>query len=334
MRPTVRNDGQVILSVENLTIGAATDRGLVTLVDGVSFQLRAGRTLCIVGESGSGKTMAVLSLIRLLPSGVTVLGGKIDFEGEDVLGLDHRRIREIRGSRVGTIFQEPMTALNPSFTVGNQLAEAILAHHSIGYAQAWERATALLHAVKIAAAEQRMSAYPHELSGGMRQRVAIAMAVANKPSILLADEPTTALDVTVQSQILALLGELRRDTGAAILFITHDLGVVRQMADEVLVLYAGHVMESGSVDEIFEDPQHPYTIGLLGALPSGLSERKPLTAIPGTVPSAHDFPPGCRFSSRCALVQDRCRVSRPPLREFSASHKAACWRAPIELAAG
>jgi len=318
-----------VLRARNLTIALGSGAAAVPLVEDVSFDLKPGRTLCIVGESGSGKTMVALSLMRLLPPGVSIAAGSVQFEDRDLLRLDPEEMRRLRGSRIGMIFQEPMTSLNPAFTIGDQIAEAVLVHRRMPRADAEAEAVALLRKVNIPSPEQRMRAYPHQLSGGMRQRVVIAMALVNRPSAIIADEPTTALDVTVQAQIMELLHGLREELGSGVLLITHDLGVVRDVADEVIVLYAGKTMEIGSAEDLFGDPQHPYTIGLLGAVPRGAVGGM-LSVIPGMVPSANAMPPGCRFSTRCQIATERCRQEQPPLRAFSATHSAACWLAPIE----
>ncbi len=321
--------GKSGLDVRGLTISINTSKGPMHLVEGLDFSVGAGKTLCIVGESGSGKSITALALIRLLNKALTVSGGSAKLDGQDVFALSEQAMRRVRGSGMSMIFQEPMTSLNPAYTVGDQIIEAILVHRPMGKVDARAEAVRLLREVNIPAPEERLAAYPHQLSGGMRQRIMIALALANNPSVLIADEPTTALDVTVQAQILDLLRNLRTRYGAAVIFITHDLGVVREIADEVLVLYAGKVMEMAKAEDLFENPQHPYTLGLLSAIPSGRAKEE-LTVIPGLVPVVGQFPDGCRFSTRCALATDKCRNEPPPFSDFGNGHKVACWYAPIE----
>ncbi|PXA98917.1 peptide ABC transporter ATP-binding protein [Nostoc sp. 3335mG] len=318
------------LAVRGLTISIPTARGPMHLVEKLDFSIAPGKTLCIVGESGSGKSITALALMRLLHRALEITNGSVDLNGTELLALSNKDMRKIRGSEISMIFQEPMTSLNPAYTVGNQIVEAITTHRRISADAARDEAIRLLREVNIPAPEQRLEAYPHQLSGGMRQRVMIALALANNPSVLIADEPTTALDVTVQAQILDLMRNLRNSFGASVIFITHDLGVVREIADDVLVLYAGRVMEYASARDIFENPQHPYTLGLFAALPNGRS-REPLTVIPGLVPLVGQFPQGCRFSTRCALATDKCRTEQPPLETLGNDHKVACWYAPIEV---
>jgi peptide/nickel transport system ATP-binding protein len=321
--------GKSVLDVKGLTISIRTAKEPVHLVEDIGFSIGAGKTLCIVGESGSGKSITALALIRLLNKALSISGGSATLHGEDIFKLPEKAMRRVRGSAISMIFQEPMTSLNPAYTVGNQIIEAIQTHRHLSPQEARADAVRLLREVNIPAPEERLDAYPHQLSGGMRQRIMIALALANNPSVLIADEPTTALDVTVQAQILDLLRKLRTQYGAAIIFITHDLGVVREIADEVLVLYAGKVMEMAKAEDLFEDPQHPYTLGLLAAIPSGRA-KEALTVIPGLVPAAGRFPAGCRFSTRCALATDKCRDEEPPLRDFGRGHRVACWYAPVE----
>ncbi len=311
-----------VLAVENLAIrfaGAPADT-----VQGLSFSVHRGETLAVVGESGCGKSLTALALLGLLPAGARVSSGRARL-------LDDARpdsVARARGDRVGMIFQEPMTSLNPALTIGEQIAETVRRHRGLPRAQAWRRAVEMLHLVSIPAPEQRARRYPHELSGGMRQRVMIAIALANDPALLIADEPTTALDVTIQAQILALIARLQAGIGMALLLITHDLGVVAEIADRVAVMYAGQVLETGPVAALFDDPQHPYTIGLMGAIPSPGAAR--LAAIPGTVPSISAMPAGCRFSGRCPFADARCRTKAPAMRNAGPGHAVACWKAPIE----
>ena len=311
--------------------GAGAD---VPAVDGVSLSVGRGRTLGIVGESGCGKSMLSLSVMRLVPPPGRVVAGRVVFDGQDLLTLPGPAMREVRGNRIAMIFQEPMTSLNPVFTVGDQITEAMRAHdRKASNAELRRRTVAALDRVRIPAAAQRMDDYPHQLSGGMRQRVMIAMALSCSPDLLIADEPTTALDVTVQAQILDLLRDLQAQTGMAIVLITHDLGVVAEMADEVAVMYAGRVVERARGADIFDDPQHPYTLGLLGSVPRIEETRDRLLAIEGTVPAPFALPDGCRFHPRCVFMAPACTAADPPLRPLSTGHSAACIRAPVELAA-
>jgi peptide/nickel transport system ATP-binding protein len=320
-----------VLTVEDLTIrfaGAPVD-----IVDGVSFSVGRGRTLAIVGESGCGKSLTSLAVMGLLPPRASVPRGKAMFGGRDLFAMPDRALADIRGDSVAMIFQEPMSSLNPVFTIGDQIAESVIRHRGVSRAAAETRAVEMLELVRIPAPKERMRSYPHQLSGGMRQRAMIAMALANDPQLLIADEPTTALDVTIQAQILALIERLQADTGAAVILITHDLGVVAEVADEVLVMYAGRVAEAGPALAIFDDPQHPYTIGLMGSMPSLGQRGGRLATIPGVVPLPEQMPAGCRFSTRCPFAEDYCRTQRPPLREIAAGHRVACFKAPLELAA-
>ena len=304
-------------------------------MDGVSISVEAGRTLGIVGESGCGKSVLSLSIMRLLAQPGRVTAGRIGFDGQDLLALPARAMRALRGREIAMIFQEPMTSLNPVHTVGFQIIEALRAHGAATDAPA--TAIAALGRVRIPDASAAMDKFPHQLSGGMRQRVMIAMAIACKPKLLIADEPTTALDVTVQAQILALLRELQAETGMGLILITHDLGVIAEMADEVAVMYAGKIVERAPAKNLFDDPQHPYTLGLLGSIPRLDLDRERLTAIEGAVPPPHAWPPGCRFAPRCPFAVTACDVAPPPLREVSGGvlgvaapgHQAACIRAPL-----
>jgi oligopeptide/dipeptide ABC transporter ATP-binding protein len=288
-----------------------------------------------VGESGCGKSVTALALMGLLPTPpARVVGGSASFEGRDLLGLTEHERADLRGNRMAMIFQEPMTSLNPAFTVGSQITEGILRHRKVSRAEAEERALEMLRRVRIPAPEKRMRAYPHEMSGGMRQRVMIAMALANEPQLLIADEPTTALDVTIQAQILNLVRRLQEETGTAMILITHDLGVVAEVADEVAVMYAGRVVETGPVEAIFDDPQHPYTIGLMGSVPSLGRRQGRLATIRGTVPPPDRMPKGCRFTPRCPFADGRCAEDPPPLSRIKENHAARCWYAPLELHRG
>ncbi len=321
-----------LLEVRNLVTEFRSGGNVLRAVDGVSFSVARGETLGIVGESGCGKSVTSLSIMRLLPSPPgRVAAGEIRFDGRDILPLPENAMRKIRGNDIAMIFQEPMTSLNPVHTVGEQIIETIQLHRSISRAEARSRALDMLRLVRIPSPETRIDDYPHQLSGGMRQRVMIAMALACDPQILIADEPTTALDVTIQAQILDLMRDLRARTGAAIVLITHDLGVVAELAHRVLVMYAGSVVEEAPVEALFGDPQHPYTLGLLGSIPKLQGEEERLAAIRGMVPNPYAMPAGCRFNPRCPLADARCRSEAPPLVEIKPGHRSACWKAPLEL---
>ena len=308
----------------------ASERGEVRAVDGVDLSLARGRTLGIVGESGCGKSVTALSIMGLVPQPPgRIAGGEVLFEGEDLLKLPVRRMRDLRGDQLSMIFQEPMTSLNPAFPVGEQVAEALLRHKNIDKKTAEQGAVEMLRRVRIPSPERRALDYPHQLSGGMRQRVMIAMALACNPKLLIADEPTTALDVTIQAQILELMQMLRAELGTAIILITHDLGVVSELADDVIVMYAGRVIERCAAERLFSEPQHPYTIGLLGSIPRLHLQQERLSAIEGFVPDPAAFPHGCRFHPRCPFAVDKCLSENPPLIEIEAGHHAACWRAPL-----
>ena len=318
-----------LLEVRGLRTTFASDDGAAPAVDGVSFEVEAGRTLAIVGESGCGKSVTSLSVMGLVAAPGRV-EGSIRFEGRELVGLRERDWQDLRGNGMAMIFQEPMTSLNPAFTVGDQIAEGLRRHRGLSRTQAMERALEMLRRVRIPAPEQRMHEHPHRLSGGMRQRVMIAMALACEPRLLIADEPTTALDVTIQAQILDLLHTLQRETGTAIVLITHDLGVVAEMADEVAVMYAGRIVERAPVAELFRRPEHPYTVGLLGAIPRLHGEQARLASIEGQVPSPLRRLPGCRFAERCPFVMTRCRGEAPALATLHADHHVACWQAPLD----
>ncbi|HUB44186.1 MAG TPA: ABC transporter ATP-binding protein [Acetobacteraceae bacterium] len=323
-----------LLRIDSLRTVFHTANGEIAAVDGIDLSVARGRTLGIVGESGCGKSVLSLSVMRLVPPPGRVAAGRIDFEGRNLLDLPLADMRAIRGNRIAMIFQEPMTSLNPVFTAGDQIVEAMRAHDRSASAAALRaRAIEALARVRIPAPERRFDEYPHQMSGGMRQRVMIAMALACEPDLLIADEPTTALDVTVQAQILDLLRELQQQTGMAIILITHDLGVVAEMADEVAVMYAGRVVEHGPGAALFDDPQHPYTLGLLGSIPKIEEQRDRLLAIEGAVPPPFALPQGCRFHPRCVFAEHACVEMNPPLRPLGPAHSAACIRAPVELAA-
>ncbi|TWI47974.1 peptide/nickel transport system ATP-binding protein [Pseudomonas duriflava] len=321
-----------VLSVRNLTVRFAG--APANVVDGLSFGIAPGKTLAIVGESGCGKSVTSLALMGLLPATTNVRANELSFLGEPLLTMDDRRRLDIRGNRLAMIFQEPMTSLNPVFTIGEQIAESVMRHQGRSVKDSRQRALEMLEKVRIPAAPQRLDAYPHELSGGMRQRAMIAMALANDPALIIADEPTTALDVTIQAQILSLIASLQAETGTAMILITHDLGVVAEVADDVAVMYAGQVIESGSVSALFDDPQHPYTIGLMGSMPSVGPRKGRLATIAGRVPTPAEMPGGCRFAGRCPFTTAACREARPPLRELAPGHRAACIRAPLEQHVG
>jgi oligopeptide/dipeptide ABC transporter ATP-binding protein len=321
-----------LLQVDNLRTHFSTDDGEFPAVDGVSFSVHAGQTLAIVGESGSGKSVTALSIMGLIPNPPgRIAGGSIRFEGRELIGLPTRDLQALRGNGMAMIFQEPMSSLNPVFTIGQQIIEGLQRHQNLGHAEAQARALQMLEKVRIPAPAQRLNEHPHKLSGGMRQRAMIAMALANNPRLLIADEPTTALDVTIQAQILALMHSLQKDSGTAIVLITHDLGVVAEVADTVVVMYCGRVVEQSSVGALFEAPQHPYTVGLLGSMPRLHGQATRLAAIAGQVPPPLPRPVGCAFAERCPFAQDRCRAEAPPLRDLGEGHLSACWRAPLDV---
>ena len=313
-----------LLRVDDLRTYFHTADGLVRAVDGVSFELNPGETLGIVGESGCGKSLTCLSILRLIdPPGRIEAGSRIRLRGRDLAEAAEAEMREIRGNEISMIFQEPMTSLNPVWTIGDQIAEAVRIHRRVRPAEGRARAIEMLRLVGIPNPDQRISSYPHEFSGGMRQRAMIAMALACDPSVLFADEPTTALDVTIQAEILDLLAQLQSRLGMAMVFVSHDLGVIAQIADRVLVMYAGQVVESGPADAIFNRPRHPYTEGLLRSVPRITTRLSRLAVIPGGVPSPRSWPAGCRFHPRCPYAWDRCRDDSPPFAE--AEHPSRCW---------
>jgi peptide/nickel transport system ATP-binding protein len=325
-----------VLEVKGLQTVFFTNSGLFKAVDDVSFSVRRGETLAIVGESGCGKSVTALSVMRLVPDPPgRIVGGSITLEGVDLLGLDEASMRQIRGNRISMIFQEPMTSLNPVMRIGDQITEAVCLHRPMSRKQAWTQAVEMLRLVRIPEPERRATEYPHQLSGGMRQRAMIAMALACRPALLIADEPTTALDVTIQAQILALVLELQKELGMGLILITHDLGVVAQTAQRVIVMYAGKKVEEADVETLFANPRHPYTRGLMASIPAvplpGVKADARLVEIPGMVPSLTNLPNGCAFAPRCKLALDRCREQYPPLEDRGGGHLAACWRA-AELA--
>jgi peptide/nickel transport system ATP-binding protein len=317
-----------LLEIRNLETHFATDDGIVRAVDGVSFTIEAGRTLGMVGESGCGKSVAALSILRLIPTPPgRIVGGEIRYQGENLLELPQAEMRRVRGNEIAMIFQEPMTSLNPVFTIGDQIGEAIRLHQKTSRRQTRERVIEMLRLVEMPEPSRRVDEYPHQLSGGMRQRVMIAMALSCNPKLLIADEPTTALDVTIQAQILDLLANLKQRLGMALLLITHDLGVVAEQADEVVILYAGRIVEQARVEDLFMRPLHPYTRGLLDSLPRiGASRTERLRPIPGTVPPLTRLPSGCRFRDRCSWAIGDCARIDPPLEEKLPGHTAACIR--------
>jgi oligopeptide/dipeptide ABC transporter ATP-binding protein len=323
--------GEPVLEVQDLRTYFDTRDGVVKAVDGLSFSLQPGEILGVVGESGCGKSITSLSVMRLVPRPpARFASGSIRYKGRDLLKVSEREMRHIRGNDISMIFQDPMSSLNPGLTVGDQLTEAIVLHQQLSARAALDRAVEMLNLVHIPEPHRRLSEYPHQLSGGMRQRVMIAIALSCTPSILIADEPTTALDVTIQAQILTLMEEIRDKLRTAIILITHDLGVIAEMADRVLVMYAGRKVEEAPVVELFENPRHPYTRGLMSSVPrleepEGDWTHKRLTEIPGIVPALTDLPPGCTFAERCPFAVGRCRRAYPPLERKAREHDAACW---------
>jgi peptide/nickel transport system ATP-binding protein len=315
-----------LLVVENLSIFFKRPEGEVCAVDDISFEVAEGATLGIVGESGCGKSVTAMSLLRLLPTSTARVTGKIWWRGEEVSSFGEEKLRQLRGQEIAMIFQEPMTSLNPVFTAGFQISEALKVHQpQLSTSEMKEKTLRLLEKVGISDPVRRFDAYPHEMSGGMRQRVMIAMALICGPKLLIADEPTTALDVTIQAQILSLIKVLQKDFNMAMILITHDLGVIAETVDDVLVMYAGKIAETAALRELFKNPLHPYTRGLLNSLPSRRTFDKRLVGIPGVVPDLGKLPLGCRFQDRCSLVQNQCRESEPPLEEKGAHHRASCF---------
>ena len=313
-----------ILKVESLQTTFFTKAGPLRAVDGVSYDVPKGKTLGIVGESGCGKSVTSFSILGLLSAPGRVTSGRILFKDQDLLAIEPAQMRKIRGKQIAMIFQEPMTALNPVLTINYQIGEQLITHEGVSKAEARNRAIELLHEVGIPSPERRVDDYPHQLSGGMRQRAMIAMALSCKPELLIADEPTTALDVTIQAQILDLLQRLQSEHQMAVQFITHDLGVISEIADRVIVMYAGTVVEEADADQLFAHPRHPYTVGLLHSIPAIDKTEKRLSTIPGSVPSLLDLPAGCRFVNRCSRATEQCRLEVPTLREIAPGHKVAC----------
>ena len=322
-----QSDTDLVLEVQDLRTYFSTRWGTVKAVDGVSFDLRRGETLGIVGESGCGKSVTMLSLMRLVPTPPgEIVSGSILLEGQDILQLTENEMSKVRGSQIALIIQDPMTSLNPVFSIGNQVNEAIKIHQDIPKRSVLEQTLAVLRKVNIPAAESRVKDYPHQLSGGMRQRVVGAIGISCEPAVLIADEPTTSLDVTIQAQYLKLLKDLQQQQDLALIFITHDFGVVAKMCDRVAVMYAGKIVETGDVREIFNSPSHPYTEALLASVPKLEEDVDRLYAIEGQPPALHDLPPGCAFADRCPYVMDQCREEYPPAFRVSESHQSACWR--------
>ena len=322
-----RIDTEVVLSVEDLRTHFTTRWGTVKAVDGISFDLRKGETLGIVGESGCGKSVTMLSLMRLIPVPPgQIVSGKIVLDGEDIVPISEQEMAEIRGSKIALIIQDPMTSLNPVFSIGNQVEEAIEIHQDIPKQSIMDRALEVLRKVNIPAAETRVKDYPHQMSGGMRQRVVGAIGISCQPQVLIADEPTTSLDVTIQAQYLKLLKDIQNDSDLSIIFITHDFGIVAKMCDRVAVMYAGRIVEHGSVRDIFNNPSHPYTEALLASVPRMDRVVDRLFSIEGQPPPLHDLPVGCAFADRCPVVMDKCRESYPEIKAVSDGHTAACWK--------
>ena len=323
---TVDRSGQPLLDIQELQTFFNTDEGVVKSVNGVSYDAYPGETVGVVGESGCGKSVTALSIMRLIPMPPgEIAGGRILFQGEDLVQAEEKRMRQVRGGQIGMIFQEPMTSLNPVFTVGNQIEEAIRLHMRLSPRDSRDRAIEMLEKVGIPSPQARVDEYPHQLSGGMRQRVMIAMALSCNPKLLIADEPTTALDVTIQAQILDLIRSLQEELGMAVLMITHDLGVIAETAHRVVVMYASRIAEKAGSAEPYHHPRHPYTRGLLRSIPAIEGGQDRLPTIEGTVPNPLEFPPGCKFNNRCPFVQDHCVELEPPLKAVDEGHEVACW---------
>jgi len=322
----LRNWPAPLLEVEDLRTYFYTRRAVVKAVDGVSFSVAPGETLGIVGESGSGKTMTSLSLLRLIPQGGKIVDGKILFEGTDLLKLNDAEMREFRGSQISMILQDPMASLNPVYTVGEQVAEPLRQHQHLSGKSLWDQVTEALRLLRIPSPRERLQNYPHQMSGGMRQRVVGGIAISCRPKLIIADEPTTALDATIQAQYLALLKEVQRETNVAIIFVSHDFGIVSRMCDRVAVMYAGKIVETATVGELFSNPRHPYTIGLVNSVPRLDRKVERLASIEGQPPALLNLPPGCRFAPRCYAAFEKCREEEPPSFEAGPDHSASCWR--------
>lgn len=316
---------KTLIEIKDLKVYFHTDKGIVKSVNGVSFNINEGETIGIVGESGCGKSVTAMSLMKLLPTS-KIEGGEIIFQGKDILKMNENELMGIRGNEISMIFQEPMASLNPAFTVGNQIIEGIMLHQDLSKEEAKKKVIDMIKLVEIPRAEEIYNSYPHELSGGMRQRIMIAMALSCNPKLLIADEPTTALDVTIQAQVLDIMKNIKEKLNTSIMMITHDLGVIAEMCDKVIVMYAGKIIEVAEVVELFKNPKHPYTIGLLKSKPTlGENKEKRLYSIPGQVPNPIGIPDSCYFSDRCEKVCDKCRTQTPPLIELNNGHSIACW---------
>jgi peptide/nickel transport system ATP-binding protein len=320
-----------VLEIEQLRIGFGAG---ASVIDGVDLAIGRGELLCIVGESGSGKSLTSLAVMGLLPPGARVSARRMALDGTDLLAAGEAGLEHLRGNKMAMVFQEPMTSLNPVLTIGAQITEPLVRHQGLDPRQAHAAGLDMLRRVQMPAPETRFDMYPHQLSGGMRQRVMIAMALVCRPALLIADEPTTALDVTIQNQILRLIDGLRAELGTAVLFVTHNLAVVSEIADRIAVMYAGRIVEQGPRAAIFDDPQHPYTLALFAAMPRASDMGRRLASIEGQVPLPGAMPEGCRFAPRCPFAMDRCRETAPPLAEVTTAHSAACWRAPLEASVG
>lgn len=325
LRKVGREDMTNILEVKGLKTYFFTDKGVVKAVDGVSYSLKEGQTLGIVGESGCGKSVNAMSILNLIEKPGKIVEGSIKFNGEELVGISEKKMREYRGNDISMIFQEPMTSLNPVFRIGQQITESLILHQNMNKEESRKKAIDLLNLVGIPRAEKVVDDYPHQLSGGMRQRVMIAMALACDPKVLIADEPTTALDVTIQAQILSLMNDLQKETNTSIMLITHDLGVVAQVADHILVMYSGKIVESAPVKELFGNPKHPYTQGLLDSIPNLDDDKKRLNSIEGVVPNPFELPVGCSFAPRCKYAMDICKVEEPPQYIINGEHTTACF---------
>lgn len=322
----MKHEEQELLTIKNLKTTFSTEKGRVTAIDGVTFSVAAGETLGVVGESGCGKSVTAESIMRLLEEKSTQYEGEINYKGKDLLHLSEEAMREIRGNEISMIFQDPMTSLNPVYTIGNQIAESIIIHQKLSKAEAYEKAVDMLRLTGIPSPEKRIHEYPHELSGGMRQRVMIAMALSCKPNLLIADEPTTALDVTIQAQILDVINDLKQELNMGVIMITHDLGVVAEICSRVVVMYLGQVIEEADVKTLFKEPKHPYTKGLLKSIPQIDGDRsQKLHVIEGTVPSLENTPKGCRFAPRCVFADEKCKNEAPELETVSSQQKVRCW---------